>query len=195
MKPLPDIDPAVGKEIRERDWTDTRNVVDKYKGVSTEDITRDLASSSCGLVALLNNSIRDFNWSTVVRNANGFNIKRVEFCGRRNYDKRGTVGAHHYMDIGHRDSILDAISYWRGRGYHIVAAEYVEERPMTSLYGYRWEKDSVIVFGEEGVTLPDEILNDVDDIVYIPMHGSVRSFNVGVASGIFMNSYRSQFAS
>jgi tRNA G18 (ribose-2'-O)-methylase SpoU len=45
------------------------------------------------------------------------------------------------------------------------------------------------MFGEEQRGLSAEALLLADDIVYIPMRGSVRSFNVGTASGIAMYDY------
>lgn len=194
VNPIPNLTHEEAVERRHREIFDTRNIRDEYKNMRHEDIVESLESTSCDLVALLNNSIKDFNWGTVVRNANGFNLREVDFCGRKAYDRRGTVGAHHYTFVNHRESIIDGIEYWREKGYRIVAAEYDENYPMSSLNDYSWDRKSAIVFGEEGVSLPSDVLDIVDDIVYIPMYGTVRSFNVGTASGIFMNSYRSAFA-
>jgi tRNA G18 (ribose-2'-O)-methylase SpoU len=44
----------------------------------------------------------------------------------------------------------------------------------------------MFIFGEESKGLSDEILDLCEDYVYIPMIGSVRSLNVGTASGILM---------
>jgi tRNA G18 (ribose-2'-O)-methylase SpoU len=46
-----------------------------------------------------------------------------------------------------------------------------------------------MIFGQEQIGVPTEILNICNDILYIPQYGSVRSINVGTASGILMNSY------
>lgn len=182
----------VAKEIRHRAIFDDRNIKEEFKEMSQEEIISTLSESSCPLKVFLNNSIMDFNWGTVVRNANGFNLSEIRFCGRKRYDRRGTVGAHHYSNVTYRDSLIESIKESREQGYKIVAAEYDERFPMHSVNDYDWDEKSVIVFGEEGVSIPTEVLELVDDIVYIPMFGSVRSFNVGTASGIMMNSYRSQ---
>jgi tRNA G18 (ribose-2'-O)-methylase SpoU len=49
-----------------------------------------------------------------------------------------------------------------------------------------------MIFGQEQIGVPTEILNICNDILYIPQYGSVRSINVGTASGILMNSYCSK---
>jgi tRNA G18 (ribose-2'-O)-methylase SpoU len=46
-----------------------------------------------------------------------------------------------------------------------------------------------MIFGEEQRGLSPMALGMADDIVYIPQLGSVRSLNVGTASGIVMYDY------
>jgi tRNA (guanosine-2'-O-)-methyltransferase len=49
-----------------------------------------------------------------------------------------------------------------------------------------------MLFGEEGRGLSQEAIESADDIVYIPQLGSVRSLNLGTASGIAMYDYCSK---
>ena len=44
----------------------------------------------------------------------------------------------------------------------------------------------LLIFGEEGKGLTDEMLDLADDIVMIEQFGSVRSLNAGTSSGIAM---------
>ena len=48
------------------------------------------------------------------------------------------------------------------------------------------EKPPLIFFGEEGCGLTEEILNLSDYRIEIEQYGSVRSLNVGTASGIVL---------
>lgn len=183
-------DYVAAREIRERDNFDHRNILDKYKDLDNEEIHR--MRSRSGLVALLSNNIRDFNWGSVVRSACCLGVDKVVFSGSRKYDKRGTVGAHKYMDIDYVHDPLEAIEMYRNNGYRIVASEYDENWEMTSLYDYKWDYKTLLIFGEEGNSLPEEILNAVDDIVCIPMYGPTRSLNVGASAGIMFSHYSSQ---
>ena len=56
---------------------------------------------------------------------------------------------------------------------------------------FNWpkEKHVVMIFGEESRGIPQELLDISDDVVYINQYGSVRSLNLGVASGIAMYDY------
>ena len=58
--------------------------------------------------------------------------------------------------------------------------------PITS---YQWDPETFMIFGEERRGLSPMALGMADDIVYIPQLGSVRSLNVGTASGIVMYDY------
>ena len=169
---------------------DSRNILDKYKGMSVEDINASLEHSP--LVACLSNELRDFNWGTVVRNANAFGLQEVAFCGRKRWDRRGAVGAQNYTNITHYSTEFQMFDAFRQQGYEIIAAEYDEDYPMHNLYEHTWNPKSLVVFGEEGRSLPAEVLDQCDKIVAIPMMGCVRSLNVGVTSGIFFSHYNEQ---
>lgn len=178
------------KELREREIFDDRNIRDEFKGKTHEEIVNSLKTND--LVVAMSNRIRDFNWGTVIRNANAFGVSKCIFTGKRKYDRRGTVGAHHYTFVDYEPDMLDLIEKYRGLGYKIVAAEYDERYEMKDISTYTWNPKTMLIFGEEGLTLDYSILQACDDIVKIEMYGTVRSINVGTASGIFMNSFAIQ---
>lgn len=166
---------------------DNRNISDKYRWWDHERIVSDLDESRSGLVSIFMNVTGDFNLSSGVRNNLWFNTSGVWVCGNKKWDRRGAVGAHHYLDVDHSPSFEDIVSGLRGKGYSIVAAEITDEAlPLTE---YQWSEKSAVVFGEESNGLSDEVLALVDDIVYIPGRGSVRSLNVATTSGIFAYDY------
>ncbi len=72
--------------------------------------------------------------------------------------------------------------------YTIVAID--NNVPNTHKLGeFDWnilEKPPLMVFGEEGVGLTNEMLKITDYSIEIPQYGSVRSLNVGTSSGILM---------
>jgi tRNA G18 (ribose-2'-O)-methylase SpoU len=72
---------------------------------------------------------------------------------------------------------------------HLVAMDNVENS--ISLESYQWPTDKhvVIILGQEQVGVPPELLQMAQDTVYITQYGSVRSLNVGTASGIAMYDY------
>jgi tRNA G18 (ribose-2'-O)-methylase SpoU len=169
---------------------DTRNVSDFYKYWENEAIVADLDSKRNDFVVAVERVNGDFNFSTVIRNCNAFLGKMIYRCGKKQYDKRGTVGTHHYEHVEYSDDVIDLINYYRSQGYRIVAIDNVGNAQ--DIRSYSWERKSLMVFGEEGRGLSQEAIELADDIVYIPQFGSVRSLNLGTASGIAMYDYCSK---
>ena len=87
---------------RWKSWT--YNVVDQFKNKSVEEIKDILRSTSHPFSVLMENWQGDFNIGTMIRNANAFNAKKVFYYGKRQYDRRGTVGTHHYVDLNYIDT-------------------------------------------------------------------------------------------
>lgn len=180
---------AEQRAMRETDYFDERNIADEFKGMDAETIKAVLKLRSSRLVVMCSNEIKDFNWGSVVRSANSFGVREVVFTGRKAYNRRGAVGANNYTDIHYVESSSEAIEQYRDLGYRIVAIEYDESYPMHNLQTYDWSESSVIIFGEEGRSLPPKILDLCDDVVYVPMYGSVRSLNLASCATVVMYDY------
>ena len=75
---------------------ETRNVIDHYHYWKHEAIIADLDSKRNNFTVLCSNLYNDFNIATVIRNSNAFLAKQVILYGSKQYDRRGTVGTHHY---------------------------------------------------------------------------------------------------
>jgi len=164
------------------------NVIDKYKWDrltkwTTELVKEDLQKTAFPYAVMMENFAGDFNIGTVIRNANAFNAKEVFYLGMRHYDKRGTVGTHHYTNITHIRS-ADELSKLK-EYYTFVGIENSVAGAMP-VAEFKWPNNTLLIIGEEGVGITPETLALCDHYVYIPQFGSVRSLNAGVASGIVM---------
>ncbi|MEE3001424.1 MAG: RNA methyltransferase [Planctomycetota bacterium] len=65
---------------------------------------------------------------------------------------------------------------------HLIGAE--TERGARPAWEIDWPERCAIIVGSEGSGLPGETIEACDELVEIPMDGSVPSLNVGLASGI-----------
>ena len=54
---------------------------------------------------------------------------------------------------------------------------------------FEWPENSLMIFGEEGIGISEEMMSLADHVVSITQYGSVRSMNVGTTSGIAMYDY------
>jgi len=166
------------------------NVDDRFTGWSVDLIKRDIKSTSHPFSVLMENFVGDFNIGSVLRSANGLNAKEMFYYGNRHWDRRGSVGTHHYTDMIHlreKEEILNL-----KKTYTFVGLENnVPES--SSLYDFVWPDNPLIVIGEEGCGITPDTLRMCDRFVYIPMFGSVRSFNAAVAGSIAMNDFVQKF--
>ena len=77
------------------------NVIDSLKDLSIPDIANYCHSHSIPASVAMINIGGDFNLSTMVRNANFFGFRSVHYVGKKKWDKRGSVGTHHYTPMYH----------------------------------------------------------------------------------------------
>jgi tRNA G18 (ribose-2'-O)-methylase SpoU len=167
-------------EANYRSWS--RNVTDKLKEKSEEEIRQILSDTANPFAVCFEHWIGDFNMATGVRNANGFNAKEVFYIGERKWDRRAAVGVHNYTEVQWISAVEDLLPLQEK--YTFVGIDNVPGSvPMAD---YEWPENTLMVFGEEGPGLTPAMQTICRDIVHIEMFGSVRSFNCGVASGIAM---------
>lgn len=166
-----------------------RNVVDKYKDKSEEEIQTDLQATAFPFAVCFENFIGDFNIATAIRNANAFNAKEVFYIGDKKIDRRGMCGVHNYTKITWL-STLDQLMELQ-TDYTFVGADNIPGS--VPLISYQWPTKPLIVFGSEEVGLTPGMQAFCKDLVYIEQFGSVRSLNVGTASGIMMNDFVSKY--
>lgn len=167
------------------------NVIDKYKGHMIEDIKSDLILDRGDFTSVFMNVTKDFNKSVGVRNHNAFGGKDIWFVGRRAWDRRGAVGTYHYEDIHYAANWNEFIANIPD-GPLVCVENNAFDRKTYTVGMFKFPKNSIFVYGEEGCGIPDDILDMSEFIVTIPMWGCVRSLNVSVSSGIIMYEYRRQ---
>ena len=163
---------------------DTRNVVDKYKGLPTDDIKSDLDKSRVDLEIAIENLERDFNMGTIVRSANAFNIAKIHIIGRRQWNKRGAMATDKYLHVEYLPTTAEFVERMREEGRSIVAIDNVPGS--VKLAQTELPRDAVLVFGQEGPGISEELIEAADVIVAIEQFGSTRSINVGAAATVAM---------
>jgi len=165
-------------------------VRDAYKGMAPEEIKAALDTRRFPFAVCVANVEYDFNLGTIIRNANAFLAREVVIFGRRKMDLRGAMDAHVYENIVHVRDAAELAAHARERGYALVCFE--EAPGAMPLAEFPWPPDPLMIFGQEGPGIPDEVRALADATVFIPLFGSMRSINVGVASGIAMNDWHTR---
>jgi tRNA(Leu) C34 or U34 (ribose-2'-O)-methylase TrmL len=159
-------------------------VRDEYKGMAPEEIKRALDRRRFAFAVLVANVAYDINLGSIIRTANAFLAEEILIYGRKKMDLRSAMGSYVYENIVHLPD-LDALEAHVGeKGYAVVCLEETEEA--LPLAEFAWPERPLMVFGQEGPGVPEELRAIAAQIVFIPQHGSIRSLNVGVAAGIAM---------
>jgi len=167
-----------------RNWE--RNVADRFKEKSEDEIKAELAATAHPFAVCFEQWVGDFNMGSGVRNANAFNAKEVFYLGNKKWDRRSSVGVYNYTNVQWIPTIEEFMKLQEK--YVIVGVDNIPGKSC-SIRHYNWPRNTLMVFGEEGVGLSLPMQAFCRDIVEIPMYGSVRSLNCGVASGIVMYDY------
>ena len=169
---------------------DTRNVIDTYKGMSVEDITADLDANGVELEIAVENTERDFNMGTIVRSANAFGVRHVHVIGRKQWNKRGAMMTDKYLHVYYYPDVAEFVSAMKARRKAIIAVDNIADS--VPLGTFTLPKNAVLVFGQEGPGISDELASNAEALLAIEQYGSTRSINVGVAAGIVMYQWLTQ---
>lgn len=159
---------------------DNRNLIDIYKHMSVEDIKSTLQKSAIPFAFCMMQLESDFNIGTILRSANAFNFREGFYYGRKKFDRRGCVGVHNYTDFNYIND-FDSLLKLKNK-YKFVALE--KTNSSIDIRKYQWKENSMIIIGEERSGIPQNVLDISDDVVHIPMFGSVRSFNAASAASM-----------
>jgi tRNA(Leu) C34 or U34 (ribose-2'-O)-methylase TrmL len=197
---LPSTAPEERRHFYEGQWRSFAAVVlgrdlavrDEYKGMAPEEIKAALQKKRFPFALCVTNLAYDFNLGTILRNANAFLAREVVIYGRRKTDLRGAMGSHVYENIVHIPDAQALAGHAKARGYAIVCFE--DAPGATPLPDFTWPPDPLMIFGQEGPGIPDDVRALADKTVSIPLFGSMRSINVGVASGIAIYDWHARAA-
>lgn len=165
------------------------NVADHFKGKSVEEIRQSLKETALPCAVLMENWENNFNFSSLIRNANGFNVKAVYYIGDKKFDRRGSVGCINYSEVNFLSTIDDLIKLQDE--YVFVGVDNIPGS--ISLAEYKWAPNPLFILGSESAGLTPALQSLCKDIVHINMSGSVRSFNAATASGIVMYDFSTKF--
>lgn len=168
---------------------DSRNLVDKFKGLKNEQVFDELSKSRQNLEIAIENVEHDFNIGSIVRTANSFNVSKVHIIGRKKYNRRGAMCTDKYLEIVHHATLEDFLESQENR--ELVAIENNTERA-APLHEKQFIRDTTLVFGSENNGISQELLKKAHDVRYIESFGSTRSVNVGAAAAIAMYEWTRQ---
>ncbi len=110
----------------------------------------------------------------------GIIIPKMRACGVNETVIRTSAGAIANIKIARVGNLKDAIKTLKENGLWIYACELGGK----DIYSQRLTGAIGVVIGSEGNGTRQSLLSHCDDIITLPMHGSVNSLNASVSAGI-----------
>ncbi|WP_018157963.1 TrmH family RNA methyltransferase [Demetria terragena] len=166
---------------------DRRNVADHYRYWTHEAIVADLDRTRHPLHIAVENWQHDFNIGSIIRTANAFNVKAFHIVGKRRWNRRGAMVTDRYQHERHHPTVHDLAQWASAEGLVLIGIDNVPGS--VSLETYDLPRGCVLVFGQEGPGLSEEMRAQCRDILHIEQFGSTRSINAGAAGAIAMHAW------
>ncbi|WP_346854696.1 RNA methyltransferase [uncultured Draconibacterium sp.] len=154
---------------------------------------RTLAMRTKYITIVLEDIFQPQNASAVLRTCDCFGIQDVHIIENRNEfqdDSEVSLGSskwlnlHKYNEAGNNS--IETIKKLKEQGYRIVATT-----PHTNdqeLQDFDISKGkTALVFGSELPGITDNILNEADEFLKIPMYGFTESFNISVSAAVILH--------
>nr|WP_321237387.1 RNA methyltransferase [uncultured Psychroserpens sp.] len=127
------------------------------------------------------------NTSAVIRSCDVFGIQEVNIIeeqNTKNIDREIAMGAQKWVDLNRYHSVKDALKDLKYKGYQIVAT--TPHKNDNLLEDFDVTKKSCFFFGREMSGLSQDVIDEADCFLKIPMVGFTESLNISVSAAIIL---------
>ncbi|HLP23480.1 MAG TPA: RNA methyltransferase [Microbacteriaceae bacterium] len=158
---------------------------------------KDVFAHDIKLIAVLEEVRDPGNLGTIIRAADAAGADAVVLTGRTVdlYNPkvvRSTTGSLFHVPIAVGAELGDVLARARAAGVQTLAADVKGGDLLTVRNAGELAKPTAWVFGNEARGLPDEVLEQVDASVSVPIYGHAESMNLATAASVCL--YESAFA-
>ncbi|MDD4700801.1 MAG: TrmH family RNA methyltransferase [Desulfovibrio sp.] len=141
------------------------------------------------LTLVLANIHDPHNVSAIYRSCDAFGVSRVHLYYTNTpfpvLGRKSSASARKWVEsVRHKDSAA-LMENMRGQGMQVLATSCTPTaRPLRE---WDFTKPTAIIMGNEHGGVEQELLDQADGELYIPMYGMIQSFNVSVAAAIILS--------
>ncbi len=171
---------------------DRRNVADRYRYWTVDAIVADLDTHRHAFHVAIENWGHDLNIGSVVRTANAFLAAEVHIIGRKRWNRRGAMVTDRYQHLRHHPGVDDLVDWADDAQLPLLGVDNLPGSiPLESA---SLPRECMLVFGQEGPGLSDDVRAACVATYSIAQYGSTRSINAGAAAAIAMHAWIRQHA-
>jgi tRNA (guanosine-2'-O-)-methyltransferase len=152
-------------------------------------------------ICVLENPQDIMNIASAMRNISAFGVEKLYVIGGKDIVRdfeasRGhkrltqlSVGASKWVFVKQFDTAADCIGHLQKERYTIaVTSSHIKGKENIYLYdGTFTHKRLAVWFGNESKGISDEVTNEADMCIQVPMGGIVESLNLGTSTGIILS--------
>ncbi len=127
------------------------------------------------------------NTSAVIRSCEVFGIQEahvIEDRFAKCLDKNISMGAQQWVDVYSYDSSIECLRTLRSQGYKIIATTPHDDSCL--LQDFVLQDPIALFFGTEKEGLSEEVIEEADGFLKIPMVGFTKSLNISVSAAIIL---------
>ena len=150
-------------------------------------IIADLDTKRHGFHVAIENWQHDLNIGSVVRTANAFLAREVHIIGRKRWNRRGAMVTDRYQHVRHHTTVESFIEWAREQGLVVIGIDnFPDSRQLET---YDLPENCILVFGQEGPGISEDMKNAARDTLSIQQFGSTRSINASAAAAVAMHAW------
>ncbi len=163
----------------------------------TEEFSAEDIKKGNGMSVLVDNVRSAWNVGSIMRSADGFGFGHIYLCGitptpDQDAVRKTALGAEEFVTWSYHKDAVKLVQGLKKEGWKIWALEDDQRAVDIQKAGVKKRKqkpeeqtaNTVLIVGSEVTGVDPDLLNLCDEILFIPMHGQKRSFNVSVAFGV-----------
>jgi 23S rRNA (guanosine2251-2'-O)-methyltransferase len=147
------------------------------------------------LAVLLDNIRSAWNVGSILRSADGFGFSHAHLCGitptpENESVTKTSLGAEDSVSWSYHKDAVRLVKGLKAEGWKVYGLEEdaratpLESDSLLSEIREQAPRLQVLIVGNEVTGIDPELLDLCDQILYIPMRGEKKSFNVAIAFGI-----------
>ena len=152
------------------------------------------------ITVVLEDIYQSQNASAVIRSCDCFGVQSLHVIENNNeysLNPRVALGSAKWVSLERYNepgnNTKACLSDLKKRGYKIVAT--TPDPSAQSIYDYRLEGKTALLFGTELTGLSDIAMAMADDKIRIPMYGFTESFNISVSAALCLSVFRDKLES
>lgn len=139
---------------------------------------------------LIDNVWDPHNAAAVLRSCDGFGISKInlyytynEFPKLRGMGKKSSASANKWLELNRIKDLNAFVRMKKKAGFKFIGADIQKSKNLTK---FKFPEKCIIILGNENQGISEELKKVIDEFIFIPMVGFVRSFNISVSAAVVL---------